>query len=309
MSATTGALPLRFFALAFAFTWFFWGLGVLGERGVLPALPGFTVIGTFGPLVAAVVLTAREGGRDGLRSLLGRVARWRVSPVWYGVALLGPLALTLAAISLHVALGGRTPDPASLAGSLPTVLLVSVYMLVFVALGEEVGWRGYALPALQARHGALASSVILGIVWALWHLPQFFNPATLYGDLPFVLFLAYLVPFAVLITWVFNSTGGSVLIVMLVHAVMNASTQIWKVLPEYSGGPPGPTEAAAATVHVNLMVTTVLWAAATAVVLLYGARDLSHRPRQGPDTTAGRGGIPGTVTNPLTNESAEGGDR
>jgi CAAX protease family protein len=290
ISATTGALPLRFFALAFGFTWFFWGLGVLGERGVLPALPGFTMIGTFGPLVAAVVLSARDGGRDGLRPLLGRVVRWRVPPAWYGVALLGPLALTLAAISLHVALGGRTPDLTSLAGSLPTVLLVSVYMLVFVALGEEVGWRGYALPALQARHGALASSVILGIVWALWHLPQFFNPATLYSDLPFVLFLAYLVPFAVLITWVFNSAGGSVLIVMLVHAVMNASTQIWKVLPEYSGGPPGPAEAAAATVHVNLMVTVVLWAAAAAVVGVYGARDLSRRPRQGPDTSAGPGG-------------------
>lgn len=288
--ATTGALPLRFFALAFAFTWFFWGLGVLGERGVLPALPGFTVIGTFGPLVAAVVLTAREDGRDGLRSLLARVVRWRVPPVWYGVALLGPLALTLAAISLHVALGGRIPDPASLAGSLPAVLLVSVYMLVFVALGEEVGWRGYALPALQARHGALASIAILGFLWALWHLPQFFNPATLYSDLPFALFLAYLFPFAVLITWVFNSTSGSVLIVMLVHAVMNASPQLWKALPEYSGGPPGPAEAAAATVHVNLMVTIVLWAAAAAVVVVYGARDLSRRPRQGPDTTAGPGG-------------------
>ena len=291
MSAATGAFPLRFFALAFAFTWLFWGLGVLGERGVLPTLPGFTVIGTFGPLVAAVVLTARKDGREGLRSLLGRVVRWRVAPAWYGVALLGPLALTLAAIALHVALGGWTPSLASLAGSLPTVLLVSVYMLVFVALGEEVGWRGYALPALQARHGALTSSAILGAVWALWHLPQFFNPATLYSDLPFALFLAYLVPFAVLITWVFNSTGGSVLMAMVVHAVMNASTQVWKVLPEYSGGPPGPAEAAAATVHVNLMVTIVLWAAAAAVVLVYGARDLSRRPRQLPAAAGdGRGG-------------------
>lgn len=297
--ATTGTSPLGFFALAFAVTWSFWGLGVLGERGVIPTLPGFTVIGTFGPLVAAVVLTARKDGREGLRSLLGRVVRWRVAPAWYGVALLGPLVLTLAAISLHVALGGRTPDLASLAGSLPTVLLVSVYMLLFVALGEEVGWRGYALPALQARHGALASSAILGGVWALWHLPQFFNPATLYSDLPFALFLAYLVPFAVLITWVFNSTGGSVLMAMLVHAVMNASTQVWKVLPEYSGGPGSMSaaEAAAANVHVNLMVTIVLWAAAAIVVLVYGARDLSRRPRQ----------VPGTMTNPRTNERTEGG--
>ena len=278
----TRAFPVTYFVLAFAFTWFFWGLGVLVERGFIPTLPGFTVIGTFGPMVAAVILTAREGGRAELRCLLGRIVRWRVPPVWYGVAILGPLALTLAAIALHVALGGQMPGPGALIGVLPTVVFVSVYMLIFVALGEEVGWRGYALPALQARHGAFVASVMLGAMWALWHVPQFFNPATLYSDLPFVLFLAYLIPFSVLITWVFNSTGGSLLMAMLVHAVMNASTQLWKVLPEYSGGPGvmSAAEAAAATVHANLMVTIVLWVAGVAVALVYGTRNLSRKPRQ-----------------------------
>ncbi len=164
---------------------------------------------------------------------------------------------------------------------------MTVYMLVFVALGEEVGWRGYALPALQARYNALLASVILGIIWALWHLPQFFNPATLYSDLPFALFAAYLIPFTVLITWVFNSTGGSILLAMLAHAVTNASTQLWKVLPEYSGGPESMSaaDAAAANVHVNLMTAVVLGAAAVVVVLVYGARNLSRRPRQTPTDT------------------------
>jgi uncharacterized protein len=280
--ATTRAFPLRYFVLAFAFTWFFWGLGVLGERGFIPTLSGFTVIGTFGPMVAAVILTAREGGRAEVRSLLGRIVRWQVAPVWYGVTILGPFVLTLAAIALHVALGGQTPGLGALIGALPTVVFVSVYMLIFVALGEEVGWRGYALPALQARHGAFVASVMLGAMWALWHMPQFFNPATLYSDLPFVLFLAYLIPFSVLITWVFNSTGGSLLMAMLVHAVMNASTQLWKVLPEYSGGPGSMSaaDAAVATVHANLMLTVVLWMAAVSVVLVYGARNLSRKPRQ-----------------------------
>ena len=280
--ATTRAFPLRYFVLAFAFTWFFWGLGVLGERGFIPTLSGFTVIGTFGPMVAAVILTAREGGRAEVRSLLGRIVRWQVAPVWYGVAILGPFVLTLAAIALHVALGGQTPGLGALIGALPTVVFVSVYMLIFVALGEEVGWRGYALPALQARHGAFVASVMLGAMWALWHMPQFFNPATLYSDLPIVLFLAYLIPFSVLITWVFNSTGGSLLMAMLVHAVMNASTQLWKVLPEYSGGPGSMSaaDAAVATVHANLMLTVVLWVAAVSVVLVYGARNLSRKPRQ-----------------------------
>jgi uncharacterized protein len=97
-----------------------------------------------------------------------------------------------------------------------------------------------------------------------------------------VLFLAYLIPFSVLITWVFNSTGGSLLMAMLVHAVMNASTQLWKVLPEYSGGPGSMSaaDAAVATVHANLMLTVVLWVAAVSVVLVYGARNLSRKPRQ-----------------------------
>jgi uncharacterized protein len=205
-----------------------------------------------------------------------------VAPVWYGVAILGPILLYLAAMALHATLGGQAPNVVALIGALPLVGAISVYMLIFVALGEEVGWRGYALPALQARHGAFVASVMLGAMWALWHMPQFFNPATLYSDLPFVLFLAYLIPFSVLITWVFNSTGGSLLMAMLVHAVMNASTQLWKVLPEYSGGPGSMSaaDAAVATVHANLMLTVVLWMAAVSVVLVYGARNLSRKPRQ-----------------------------
>jgi uncharacterized protein len=207
-SATTArSFPLKYFVIAFAFTWFFWGLAALGARDVIPALPGLTVIGTLGPLVAAVILTAQESGRAGVRSLLSRILRWRVAPIWYGVAILGPLVITLAAIALHVALGGQMPSIGALIGALPTLLVTAVYMLIFVALGEEIGWRGYALPALQARYSALLASLILGVLWTFWHLPVFFNPDTLYSNLPFVLFLAYLIPFTILITWLLNSTG------------------------------------------------------------------------------------------------------
>src|SRR3712207_1526298 len=274
-SATTArAFPLKFFVIAFAFTWLFWGLQLLGVRGVIPALPGLTVIGTLGPLVAAVILTAQESGRAGLRSLLNRIVSWRVAPIWYAVALLGPLVLTLGAIALHVALGGQPPSLGALIGALPTLLIGFVYMMIFVALGEEVGWRGYALPALQARHGALVSSVILGVMWGLWHLPQFFNPDTFYSNLPFGLWLAYIVPFAVLITWVFNSARGRVLVAMIVHAAMNASNELWKAVPEYSIRPESAGEAAAGTVHINLMGAIVLGAAAIMVVLVYGPRNL-----------------------------------
>jgi CAAX protease family protein len=280
-SAKTGASPLGYFVVAFAFTWSFWWLAVLEARGLISPLPvPAQALGVFGPLAAAVVLTAREGGRAGLRSLLGRIVRWRVAPVWYGVVLLAPMLLYLISMALEVVLGGRSPAPGALIGALPLVLVYAAYMVVFVAIGEEVGWRGYALPALQARYGALVSSVILGTMWALWHLPLFFNPDLFYSDLPFVLQLALQVPLAILFTWVFNSTGGSVLLAILLHAVLNASGQLWKAMPEYSVEPASAAEAAAQTVHINIMSAVVVGVAAVAVVLVYGPRNLSRQPRQ-----------------------------
>jgi uncharacterized protein len=157
-TATAKAFPLKYFIIAFAFTWVLWWLAVLDVRGLLsvpiPAQP----LGAFGPLVAAVIVTAQESGRAGLRSLLGRILHWRVAPIWYGVVLLGPILLYLATMLLEVALlGGQSPSLRALIGVLPILVIFTVYMVIFVALGEEVGWRGYALPALQVRYGALVS--------------------------------------------------------------------------------------------------------------------------------------------------------
>lgn len=280
-TATTRAFPLKYFVLAFAFTWALWVPAALEARGLISPLPvpaGFLAV--FGPMVAAIVVTAQEDGRAGLRFLLGRVVRWRVAPIWYAVAILGPLTLTLGAIGLHVVLGGQPPSLGLLVGALPTLVIYVAYMTLTVALGEEVGWRGYALPALQARYSALVASLILGVLWALWHLPVFFNPDTLYSNLPFLLWLVYAVPVAVLITWVFNSAGGSVLMAILAHAALNASSELWKTIPEYSVRPATTAEAVAFNVHVNLMGAIVLWVAAVAVVLVYGASNLSRHPRQ-----------------------------
>ncbi len=277
----TRAFPLRYFVLAFAFTWALWVPAALEARDLISSLPvPATFLGAFGPLFAAVMVTAMEGGQAGLRSLLGRVVRWRVAPIWYAVALLGPLAITLAAIALHVLLGGQPPRVELLVGALPTLLIVVVYMMITVALGEEVGWRGYALPALQARYNALIASLILGVLWALWHLPGFFNPDTLYSNLPFGLWLAYAVPLAVLITWVFNSAGGSVLMAIFFHAIINASSELWKTIPEYSVKPAGVAEALALNTHVYLMGAIVVWVAAIVVALVYGATNLSRKPRE-----------------------------
>ena len=122
--------------------------------------------------------------------------------------------------------------------------------------------------------------MILGTLWALWHLPLFFNPDLAYSDLPFVIQFTIQVAWAILFTWVFNSTGGSLFMAILMHAVLNASGQLWKVMPEYSVEPASAAEAAAQTVHINIMSAVVVGVASVAVVLVYGARNLSRRPRQ-----------------------------
>jgi membrane protease YdiL (CAAX protease family) len=272
--ATTRAFPLKFVLVAFAFTWFFWLLAIFEARGLISSLPVPALfVGAFGPMVASVAITAQEGGRAGLRLLLSRVTRWRVAPVWYAVAILGPIALTLATMVLNVVFGGRPPELSAIVGTLPTVVVLSLYMLVQVGIGEEVGWRGYALPKLQSGYSALVSSVILGVLWALWHLPVFFNPDTSYGNTPFWAFLIFLIPFAILYTWVLNGTGGSVLMVMVLHAVTNASVgTLLSTIPEAA--------IAFSNTDVYLVQAALLWVAAIAVVLVYGATNLSPRPRQ-----------------------------
>jgi uncharacterized protein len=273
-TTTTRAFPLKFVLVAFAFTWFFWLLALLEARELISSLPVPALfLGAFGPMVAAVAITAQESGRAGLRSLFGRITRWRVAPIWYAVAILGPIVLTLSTMALVVVFGGRPPDLSAMIGALPTVLVLTVYMLVQVGIGEEVGWRGYALPRLQTGYSALVSSLILGVLWALWHLPLFFNPATSYSNTPFWAYLVFLLPLPVVYTWIFNSTGGSVLLVMVLHAVTNASTgPLLRSIPEAS--------TAVSNTSVYLFQAAVLWVAAIVVVLVYGASNLSRRPRQ-----------------------------
>jgi hypothetical protein len=172
-----------------------------------------------------------------------------------------------------VLFGGQPPSLLAMVEELPTVVVISVYMLIQVGIGEEIGWRGYALPKLQASYSALVSSLVLGVIWFLWHLPLFFTAGTSYSNTPLWVFLVFLLPFSILISWVFNSTGGSVLMVMILHAVMNASTgPLWRTIPD------GATTIG--NTNIWLIQAGLLWAGVIVVVLVYGATNLSRKPKQ-----------------------------
>jgi membrane protease YdiL (CAAX protease family) len=222
--------PVDLWAAADSHGWTWWRL-----PPVVPVLVGY------GFVVASLVATGVVEGRSGIRALLRRFLVWRVGVVWYAVVLLGPAATDLAAIAVHVALGGPAPnfDRVFARQLFPPELALWAAVLLFLLIGvltngEEIGWRGYLLPRLQARHGALAASVVIGVVSAFWHVPKFLTAGSA-QDYSLWLFLVDSVAKAVLLTWVFNSTRGSLLMVTLLHASMNTADVFLPILPAATG--------------------------------------------------------------------------
>ncbi len=197
-----------FFVLAYALTWPLIPLVSVSPLWGFPAL--------FGPALAAVVVATVADGRPGLKDLLGRMLRWRVGARWYAVALGLPMVLALTTAGLHLLLGAQTSVNF---GGL-SVLNFVVFVLI---VGEELGWRGFALPRLLAKRSALAASLILGALWGAWHLPTFFVPGAPQYGLPFSAFLLLTVAYSVVIGWLFVQARGSVLIASLLHGAINFS--------------------------------------------------------------------------------------
>jgi uncharacterized protein len=183
-----------FFLLTFGLTWLVWVPRAMASQGLLATdLP--IVLGqawSWGPAVAALLAAALTGGRAAVRELGARLVRWRVGWRWYAVVLAGPPAFSLAVAGVYAALGGSwaAAVPRAFGGDLLSLVPFFLVLLLTDGLGEELGWRGYALPRLLARHGALAASLFLGLIWALWHLPLFWTEgAVLYQGPVWVLFV------------------------------------------------------------------------------------------------------------------------
>ncbi len=192
-----------FVILAVLISWFPW----------VTTGTGFWV---FGPSLAGVVVIAMTSGKEGLRDLGQRALRWRVGLRWWGVALFFSGFLLLVSIAFNVVfLGGNLPSFAFLRQEWYLIPAVFLITLLGGPLGEEFGWRGFALPHLQRRRGALAASLILGTVWAFWHLPLFFQPDSIHAQIGIKFLPVYLlgeIVLASVMTWVYNETGGSLLV-------------------------------------------------------------------------------------------------
>jgi uncharacterized protein len=230
---------LSFFALTYLVSWWVAPLQV----------PGFPLF-PFGPDLAVLVVVALTVGRTGVRRLLGSLTRWRAAPRWYALVLGLPVLVTLVAVyamRLWGAPGSAMPAPADFASYLIVLPLAAI---IGGPLGEELGFRGYALPLLQQRHPALVAVAVLFVGHAIWHLPLFFT-----ADPPPVgAFLIGLLAGGVVLAWLFNSTGNLVLVILL-HAGFNTAQQV------FMGGFDG-----AASAHVQLLVA-LGWVLAAGVVV------------------------------------------
>jgi membrane protease YdiL (CAAX protease family) len=217
-----------YFVLAYTLSWAVHVPLALSAQGLLPVTlaPGFHLAGAYGPALAAFGVTAVTEGTAGLRDLLRRIRCWRVGVGWLLVAVFSPAVLFLFSVVIVRIWDGVWPDLAQFGymQEFPNqgwLASWAVWTLTF-GLGEEIGWRGFALPRLQKRRGAWVATLILGGLWALWHLPQFFYNYT-WHLLGAVAFVASTVSGAIVLTWLYNNTGGSVLVAALWHGAFNTA--------------------------------------------------------------------------------------
>jgi uncharacterized protein len=197
-----------------------------------------------GPLLGAFVVIRATEGRAGVSRLLKRIIQWRVNFRWYLAAIFSILLIWLAAYSI---IYSGAPLQALIANPLllVTVLLPNILLGLFIpSLGEEVGWRGFALPRLQGQYGPVMGTLILGILHALWHLPALFTAN--FGPLPpqdILPFLLSVVGTTFLYSWVTNGARGSILIAILMHAASNAASTLLNVIVPWKGAFPAPFQA------------------------------------------------------------------
>ena len=240
--------------------------------GVVPSDSMFLLIAAYSASLAGIILTAIVSGKVGLKEMFRRLLIWRAGIGWWVFALIAFALMYLGGLVLAALFSGST---LSVNLAQPLYMFFPLFIMKFfldAGLGEELGWRGFLLPRLQARYSALVSSIILGIVWGLWHLPLFmlegmsptYEMGQAWGVVPALLgyTVVVVIPYSILFTWMYNNTKGSLLLAFVFHA-----SQAWFELFRDPDNLIGP----------YIGFTAVLVVTAIVVVLISGAKNLSRK--------------------------------
>ncbi len=250
---------LAFFILAFGFTWAIEIPMQAWQIAPLQFLVGWM------PGLAALFVTGMIEGRSGMRALLRTLFIWRVGVQWYAVAIFGFLAVWFGTQALSPLFGGTGIHLPPLSTALVAAFIAELVLRMLLS-SEQLAWSGFALPRLQARHSALVASLVLGVIWATWHLPLFFVPGS-QANAGFGIFLVGTVCTRIILTWVFNSTGGSVLLCGLLHQSINVWTDI--LAPSAAASPADQAVNQWLGLGLNLFIAAL-------VVVVFGSRRLSR---------------------------------
>jgi membrane protease YdiL (CAAX protease family) len=257
-----------FFLITFAATWMLFLPLVLRIFSRQSDVGDLLSLGIAAPTITAFVLTAVIAGRAGVRTLWRQGLRWRVGAAWYALVVFGPALVYGASLAVAAALG--VPPPAM---DFSVMAVVSALVVGLLAgLSEEFGWSGFAFPGLQARYGFVWAGVVVGLTVALWHLPFFFVPGLPHYSANFALFMLAGIPLRMLFGWIYNGSGGSVLLMILFHASWNTWSEL--LSPPFAVAQPA-----------WLTFTAILWLAAIAVLL--ANRAAARRPRPSVAMAAG----------------------
>lgn len=216
-----------FFVMAIVFTWI--AVIPLLLNPTLPVEP-FMILGALaGPTLSSVIVIAATEGRAGLAAFFKRYLQWKVGIFWWFIVLFGILLSLNVVASLLIGSSIWNEFFRNLELILPTYLIALIVGVILGPLWEEPGWRGFALPRLQEQYGPLVGSIILGLIWAVWHAPGHLGGWML-SNVPAL--LVYCIGFSILVTWIYNNTHGSILLMILLHSSSNAAISVGaRILP------------------------------------------------------------------------------
>lgn len=255
-NASQEKLPLNYFLLVFVLAVPFWLFG--GGKLPLPIDLPVSALGTFVPVTAASILSYRQDGFNGIKQLLKKALDYKKikNKSWYLPALfLMPLIYFLSYVVMRLA-GLPLPDPINI----PLLMAPVLFLMFFIGdAGEELGWTGYAIDPMQNRWGAFKASLILGVVWAIWHAIPFVQTG---NPVNWVVWQSlFTVAARIVIVWIYNNTGKSVLAAILVHVMSNVS---WSLFPNYGS-------------HYDPFVTgLIIWLIAAIVIFAWGPKTLAR---------------------------------
>ena len=233
----TNVNPWRFFALAFSISWFFWLWIIFLDWNVwkFPAIVA-GALGLFGPAIAEIILISRTHDKEQWRDYWHRIFDFRrIGIKWFLLILLTFPVLNAVAILMSTLTGSALPEFETARNLLTEpwrILPYAIFILVFGPLPEELGWRGYALDGLQVKYNALLASFILGVAWAMWHIPLFFMKGTFQHDqlgfatLNFWTYILGPVVISILFTWIYNNTRRSTLSAIFFHFMINFTAEL-----------------------------------------------------------------------------------